>query len=156
MELPIEEKVYEKLREKKYMLATAESCTGGMIAAKIINVAGASEIFSEGYITYANEAKTRLLKVKRSTLKKYGAVSAQTAEEMAKGVLRVSKADCSVITTGIAGPGGGKKEKPVGLVFIACCIKGETTVEEHHFKGNRSEVRMQAVDLALNLLLRCI
>ena len=109
----------EKLIEKKMTVATCESCTGGLISKRITNVPGASEVFGYGVCTYANEAKMKLLGVDPDTLSKYGAVSEQTAVEMARGLLALSGADVAVSTTGIAGPGGGTKEKPVGLVYTA-------------------------------------
>ena len=111
------------LLEKNMTVATCESCTGGLISKRITNVSGASSVFGYGVCTYANEAKMRLLSVNAETLKKHGAVSEQTAIEMAKGMLSLSGADVAVSTTGIAGPTGGSKEKPVGLVYTAVCAK---------------------------------
>ena len=152
---------------KKYDLTvtTAESCTGGMLAARLVNVPGVSDVFREGYITYSNKAKrrhldvsksTRLLDVNKSTLKKYGAVSEQTAKEMAVGGVFATGADVCVATTGIAGPDGGTEEKPVGLVYISCYLKDKVTVERFQFKGNREKVREQTVVKALDLLRRSI
>ena len=109
-------------------VSTAESCTGGMLAARLINVPGVSDSFKSGYITYANKAKRKILGVKKTTLAKYGAVSEETVREMVEGVVRVAKTDVGVAVTGIAGPDGGTKEKPVGLVYIACHVCGVTTV----------------------------
>ena len=143
---------------KKYDLTvtTAESCTGGMLAARLVNVPGVSDVFREGYITYSNKAKRRLLDVNKSTLKKYGAVSEQTAKEMAAGGVFATGADVCVATTGIAGPDGGTEEKPVGLVYISCYLKDKVTVERFQFKGNREKVREQTVVKALDLLRRSI
>ncbi len=143
---------------KKYDLTvtTAESCTGGMLAARLVNVPGVSDVFREGYITYSNKAKRRLLDVNKSTLKKYGAVSEQTAKEMAVGGVFATGADVCVATTGIAGPDGGTEEKPVGLVYISCYLKDKVTVERFQFKGNREKVREQTVVKALDLLRRSI
>ena len=143
---------------KKYDLTvtTAESCTGGMLAARLVNVPGVSDVFREGYITYSNKAKRRLLDVNKSTLKKYGAVSEQTAKEMAVGGVFATGADVCVATTGIAGPDGGTEEKPVGLVYISCNLKDKVTVERFQFKGNREKVREQTVVKALDLLRRSI
>ena len=112
----LEEEIVKKLLEKQYTVTTAESCTGGLLAGRILNVPGASSVYNEGHITYSNEAKERLLGVSHETLVRYGAVSRQTAEEMARGAARAAKAEIGLSTTGIAGPGGGTKEKPVGLI----------------------------------------
>ena len=115
----IEEKCVELLLERKLTLTTAESCTGGMVASRIVDVPGASGTLMQGIVTYSNEAKEKYLGVKHETLKEFGAVSSETAEEMALGAVWVAGADVGIATTGIAGPGGGTPEKPVGLVYIA-------------------------------------
>lgn len=143
------DKLFELMKKRKLSLSTAESCTGGMIASAVTNVSGASDIFGMGVVTYSNEAKMKLIGVKEETLKKYGAVSAKTASEMAEGVLKLSQADVSVAVTGIAGPTGGTSEKPVGLVYIGVSGKYGTFTFENNFKGNRDEVRRQTVDKAL-------
>lgn len=142
---------------KKYGLTvtTAESCTGGLLAGRLVNVPGVSEVFREGFITYSNKAKRKFLDVSKSTLKKYGAVSAQTAKEMAAGGVFAADSDVCVAITGIAGPDG-EGEKPVGLVYIACYMKEKVKVEEYHFKGNREKIREQSVIKALDLLRRSI
>ena len=150
--MSLEEKIVHLLKEKGYTITTAESCTGGLLAGRILNVSGASEVYNEGHITYSNEAKERLLGVNTDTLKVYGAVSAQTATEMALGAAKVANANVGLSTTGIAGPGGGTKEKPVGLVYVGCAINGEVVVEECHFRGTREEVRNAAVESVLQLL----
>jgi len=109
-----------------------------------------------GFVTYSNKSKRKLLGVKKSTLDKYGAVSEQTAREMAEGAAEESKADVAVALTGIAGPDGGRKDKPVGLVYISCSVKGKTVVREYHFKGNRAKVRESATSAALVLMRSCI
>lgn len=154
--MTLEERVVQLLTEKRMTVSTAESCTGGLVAAGLVNVAGVSSVFNEGYITYANEAKHRLLGVREETLNRYGAVSRQTAEEMARGVCAVSRSDCSVVTTGIAGPGGGTAEKPVGLVYIGCAVQGNVTVREYSFCGDRQTVRRCAAEAALQLLLELL
>lgn len=151
-----EERVVTLLLDREYKITTAESCTGGAIAATLVNVSGASEVFEEGYVTYSNKAKHKNLGVKKSTLKKYGAVSKQTAKEMCKGCLKAAKADVSLSATGIAGPGGGTAEKPVGLVYIGCCVRGKTKVIKCQFAGSRAEVRRQTVEAALLLAEKCI
>ena len=150
----LEEAVVRLLAKYELTVTTAESCTGGMIASKIVNVPGASDVFNEGFITYSNKAKRKILDVSKNTLKKYGAVSEQTVKEMALGGVFAADADACIAVTGIAGPDGGTDEKPVGLVYIGCCIKDEVTVKECHFHGTRMEVREQSANAALDLL-RC-
>lgn len=154
LEKSLEESVVEILAQKKMTVTTAESCTGGLIAGTLVNVAGASDVLNEGYVTYSNEAKERLVGVKHETLEKYGAVSEQTAREMAEGAAKAAGADAALSATGIAGPGGGTEEKPVGLVYIGCYVNGETTVKECRFEGSRMENRLHTVETALQLLLR--
>lgn len=150
--LTIEAEVAELLIKHNLTITTAESCTGGLIAGTLVNVPGISGQFQEGYITYSNEAKEKLLGVSHETLQKYGAVSSQTAKEMALGVQKAANADISIISTGIAGPDGGTAEKPVGLVYLACCYQGDVKVEKHIFDGNRQEVRAASVQKALSLI----
>ena len=152
----LEEKVIAELTRQNLTITTAESCTGGLIAATLINVSGASMVLKEGYITYSNESKERILSVRRETLQKYGAVSRQVAEQMAEGAAKVAGADAVLAATGIAGPDGGTEEKPVGLVYIGCYFKGRTVVQENLLRGNREEVRRQTVEAALALLLDCM
>lgn len=137
-------------------LATVESCTGGLLAGRIINVPGVSETYKSGYVTYSNKAKRKCVGVKKSSLEKYGAVSEQVAKEMAMGAHDVCKADVVLSTTGIAGPDGGTAEKPVGLVYIGCFVCGKTTVREFHFNGNRAKIRESTVASALTLLRECL
>lgn len=148
----LEETVVRLLKEKQLTLTTCESCTGGLLAARITDVAGASDVFKQGLITYSNRSKRKLLDVKKNTLKDYGAVSDKTAKEMAKNGAFITGSDVCVSVTGIAGPGGGTPEKPVGLVFIACCYNGKITVNELHLKGNRAKIRENTVVRALTLL----
>ena len=152
----LEMAVVRLLKKNGLTVTTAESCTGGMLAARLVNVPGVSGVYREGYITYSNKAKRRLLDVNKSTLKKYGAVSEQTAREMAIGGVFANGADVCVATTGIAGPDGGTEEKPVGLVYISCYLKDKVTVERFQFKGNREKIREQTVVKALDLLRRSI
>lgn len=152
----LEMAVVKLLEKYDLTVTTAESCTGGLLAARIVNVAGASEVFREGFITYSNKAKRKILDVSKSTLKKYGAVSEQTAKEMATGGVFATDADVCVAVTGIAGPDGGTEEKPVGLVYIATYMKDSVNVEHYQFKGNRAKVREQSVVKALDLLRRSI
>lgn len=151
-DVTLEEAVVELLKEKNFTLTTAESCTGGLLAGRIMNVAGASSVYCEGYITYADAAKEKLLGVNKSTLESYGAVSRETAHEMAEGAAKAANADAAVSVTGIAGPGGGTEEKPVGLVYIGCYVRGRVRTEEFYLTGNRQKNRDYAVVRALTLL----
>ena len=137
-------------------LSAAESCTGGAVASRIVNVPGASEVLGQGIVTYSNEAKQRYLSVREETLANYGAVSAETAREMAEGGCRNTGTEACIAITGIAGPGGGTPEKPVGLVYMGCCVNGKTIVREYQFRGSRTKIREQAVVKALTLLRSCI
>lgn len=152
----LEKAVVDLLIANQLSVVTVESCTGGMLAARLTNVPGVSETFKTGLITYANKSKRKLAGVKKSTLDKYGAVSEQTAREMAKGAALLHKADVSAAITGIAGPDGGTDKKPVGLVYIACSVCGTVTVKEFHFSGNRNKIRETAVSYALTLMRECI
>ncbi|CCZ91713.1 competence/damage-inducible protein CinA domain protein [Clostridium sp. CAG:167] len=152
----MEEELVEILTKKQYKITTAESCTGGLVAATIVNVSGASEVFQAGFVTYANEAKEKELGVKSETLQTYGAVSEKTAKEMAIGCAAHAKAQVGISTTGIAGPGGGTAEKPVGLVYIGCAVRSNVYVEKNVFSGDRQQVRRQAADRAIGFALECI
>ena len=138
------------LRTKGKVVATAESCTGGWIAQCITEIPGSSAWFDRGFVTYSNSAKTQMLGVKSATLETYGAVSAETVEEMVMGALAGSNADIATAVTGIAGPEGGTAEKPVGTVFIAWADKvGAIKVEKNLFLGNRYQIRAQTVQSAI-------
>ena len=137
-------------------ISTVESCSGGLLAGRLINVPGISETFKTGFVTYSNKAKRKFAGVRKSSLEKYGAVSKQVAQEMAEGMHDVSKADVVISTTGIAGPDGGTDEKPVGLVYMCCYVCGRVTVKEYHFHGNRAKIRETAVANALILLRECL
>ncbi len=146
------ETVVNALRKKGLTAATAESCTGGLIGSMITSVPGSSEVYGYGFVTYANEAKENLIGVSRETLEKYGAVSGQTAMEMAEGAKKVSGADIAVSVTGIAGPGGGTEEKPVGLVYIGVCDKNGCEAYKFNQSGNRGRVRTKSALCALDIL----
>lgn len=150
----IENTIYECLnsREKPLTISTAESCTGGMIASKLIEVPGISENFTESIVSYSNEAKIKRLKVKKETLKKYGAVSEEVAREMLAGL----KTDIGISTTGIAGPGGATKDKPVGLVYIGIKVKDEVRIFRRELKGDRNKIRQRAMMHALYNLLKIL
>lgn len=152
----IEEVVSKLLIDRNIKISTAESCTGGMIASRLVGVPGVSDVFLEGAVTYSNEAKMRTLNVREETLKKFGAVSAETAKEMAEGIAKRTESDISIVTTGIAGPGGGTKEKPVGLVYFGLYYKGETYTYRYVFNGDRNKVRLRAAVTALDLVRRHI
>lgn len=143
----------KKLQDAGWKIATAESCTGGMIAAAMTDLTGASALFDRGFVTYSNEAKMDLLGVSRETLADFGAVSEQVAAEMVIGALLNSQADLAVSVTGIAGPTGGTPEKPVGLVFIGTALKASPPhVTRYQFEGDRTAVRRQSVEAALHQL----
>lgn len=152
----LEQAVVRLLKKYELTVTTAESCTGGLLAGRIINVPGASEVYNEGFITYSNKAKRKYLDVSKSTLKKYGAVSEQTAREMATGGVFATDSDACVAVTGLAGPDGGSEEKPVGLVYIATYMKDKVNVQKYQFKGNRAKIRERAVVKGLDLLRRSI
>ncbi len=146
-----EEHVVRLLKERNLTITAAESCTGGLIAGTLVNVAGASDVFGEAYVTYSNDAKQRLVGVRAETLEQFGAVSEETAYEMAAGAARAAGADVGLSSTGIAGPGGGTPEKPVGLVYIGCCVRGEVQVRRLNLHGDREQNRMDTVKAALGL-----
>lgn len=148
------EALAQKLLSKSWRIATAESCTGGGLAQLLTSVAGSSNWFERGFVTYSNESKVEMLGVKPQTLKKHGAVSEEVAREMAEGALENSHADVSVAITGIAGPDGGSLEKPVGTVWFAWCVSGETFSECRHFEGDRASVREQAVAEAIKKIIQ--
>ena len=141
-------------RAKGLMIATAESCTGGLIAGLLTEIAGSSDVVERGFVTYSNAAKEQMLGVPRELLVAHGAVSEPVAAAMAQGALAHSNAQVSVAVTGIAGPGGGSAEKPVGLVYIAAMREGGTAVVERHLFGDigREQVRLATVEAALTLL----
>lgn len=152
----LEMAVVRLLKKYELTVTTAESCTGGLLAGRLVNVPGVSEVFREGFVTYSNKAKRKILDVNKATLKKYGAVSKETAKEMAMGGVFATDADICVAVTGLAGPDGGSEEKPVGLVYMACYMNDQVTVEKYQFKGNRAKIREQSVVKALDLLRRTI
>lgn len=154
MQTALAEEVVKLLKDAGMTVTTVESCTGGLLSGTLVDVAGVSEVFHQAYVTYANEAKQSLVGVQQDTLETYGAVSEQTAREMAEGGAKAAKADAALAVTGIAGPDGGTAEKPVGLVYIGCFVNGKTVVERNIFSGSRREVREQSVDSALELLKR--
>ena len=141
------------LLQHRHMLATAESCTGGMIAAACTDLAGSSQWFERGFVTYSNAAKTDMLGVPAALIEQHGAVSEAVARAMADGALSHSQARVSLAVTGVAGPTGGSDEKPVGTVWFAWCVGGETHSEVQHFAGDRGTVRAATLRYALQRLL---
>ena len=149
-------KVIQKLIDKNLTISTAESCTGGLLAYCITRNKNASKIYKGGYITYSNELKIRELKVKKITLKNFGAVSKETAKEMVNGLYIKSKTNISVSTTGIAGPDGGSKNKPVGLIYIGFSINGKVNIFKKNFKGSRLQIQKKCVDFIFKYLNKLI
>jgi len=145
--------VFNLCLERHLKVATAESCTGGLIAGALTEIAGSSAVFERGFVTYSNEAKMEILGVRAETLDKFGAVSEETVRQMAEGALARSRADIAVSVSGIAGPSGGTPEKPVGLVWFGLAVKGrEALAESRVFPGGRSDVRRATVLHALKMV----
>jgi len=156
--LALAESVLAAARAKKLRIVTAESCTGGLVAGALTEIAGSSDVFERGFVTYSNAAKMEELGVPEATLRAHGAVSETTARAMAEGALRHAHADISVAVTGVAGPSGGSPEKPVGLVHFAAARKGQQTIAVEHRFGSigRDKIRAASVEVALSLLRRQI
>ena len=148
----MEEVIGRLLKEREMKLAVAESCTGGLLSARIVNVPGSSEYFVGGFVVYANELKTKLLSVEEEAIKRYGAVSEEVCRQMAVGALEETDADITLAITGIAGPKGGTPQKPVGLTYIALATDKRVIVEKFLFKGDRNENRFLATQWAMELL----
>jgi len=147
------ENIISQMRHLGLKLVTAESCTGGLLGALFTEIAGSSDVYERGFITYSNAAKIECLGVDAETINNFGAVSPQTAEAMAIGAIKKSQADISISITGIAGPGGGSLEKPVGLVYIGVCNKNYAfSSHKIHFTGSREMVRLQALEKTLDIL----
>jgi PncC family amidohydrolase len=154
--LSLQSRIVEALTARNLTLSTAESCTGGGLSQRLTDVPGASACFVGGVIAYQNRVKSAMLDVPQETLVTYGAVSAETAEAMARGCRARFATDWAISITGIAGPTGGSPQKPIGLVFMALADARATRVVEHHFTGARDEVRSQAVDAALAMILGAV
>ncbi len=152
----MEKVVFNLLKENRLVLATAESCTGGLLAGKITDIPGSSEVFERGYVTYSNRAKAEDLGVSWDTLNKYGAVSRETAVEMVTGLKNKTGASAGVAITGIAGPGGGTEEKPVGLVYVAAYVNDNIVCKKLQLSGNRERIRNDSCLNALDMLRRLI
>ena len=153
-DVTLEAAVVRLLKEQGLTVAFAESCTGGMLTARLVNAPGASAVLTEGIVTYSNESKIKRLGVKPETITAHGAVSRETAEEMAIGAARTSGANLAVAVTGVAGPDGGTDDKPVGLVYIAICLNGSVTTKTLRLSGPRERIRLRTVTTALDLLRR--
>ena len=145
-------KIANLLKQNNFTIATAESCTGGLISNTLTNISGSSDYFDRGIISYSNKSKTELLDVKNDILEKYGAVSEQVAKAMAEGIRKKSNVDIGLSTTGIAGPTGGTPDKPVGLVYIAVSTKEKTIVKKFQFIGDRLQNKEKTCNTALELL----
>lgn len=146
----------KKLLDQKKTIAIAESCTGGLLANSLTNISGSSQFFWLGVIAYDNKAKIKLLKIPATTIKKYGAVSLPVVKTMARNVRGLLNTDIGVGITGIAGPSGGSKDKPVGLVFIAVATHSKILTQEYHFKGSRLSIKNQSVQKAINLIVEIL
>lgn len=151
-----EEELGNLLKSKKLSLSTAESCTGGGVAAAITSVAGSSEYFMGGIVAYSNDVKVSLLHVSSETLEKYGAVSRETVMEMAAGAMNTLKTDCAIATSGIAGPGGGSLEKPVGTIWIAIAYKNEIVTVMQTGDNGRAKNVQNAIQNAMDLLIEIL
>ncbi len=153
----LSEQVGKRLLAGNLFLVTAESCTGGWVSRCITDIAGSSQWFDRGFVTYTNQSKKDMLGVSEQTLSRFGAVSEQTVVEMVQGALKNSQADVAIAVSGIAGPGGGSLEKPVGLVWHAWTTRNSQPVtQSEHYLGSRQQVREQAVETALNGILRLL
>lgn len=153
---PLALTLYNELRQAHATVCTAESCTGGLISAAITEIPGSSEVFLGSIVAYANAVKQSLLGVSAETLERYGAVSSQTMEQMLSGVMNATGADCAMATSGIAGPGGGTPDKPVGTVWIGAAVKGERIVRLYHLDGNRRQITAAATLAAMQQLLELL
>ncbi len=150
-------KIVKLLTKKKLTASFAESCTGGMLSSSITSISGSSKVFNMGLVTYSNKAKIKILKVPKKTITKYGAVSYETCLSMVKNLSRISKSNISISITGVAGPNGGTKKKPVGLVFIGLKIGNKTIIKKNLFKSKkRISVQKSSVNLALKMILDTI
>ena len=148
----LEQRLLSLLTKYNLSVATAESCTGGLVASCLCDISGISNHFEEGYITYSENAKIKNLEVSADTIAEYGVVSQETASEMSQGAAKRANTNCAIATTGVAGPTGGTKETPVGTVCFACTVNEYTYVETMLFEGNRNMVRTQAAIYAIEML----
>ena len=155
--MSLNKKIITLIRRKKMKLAIAESCTGGMLSSAITSISGSSKVFSMGLVTYSNQAKIGILKIPQKIIKKYGAVSVQCCLAMVNNLSKISKAKLCISVTGIAGPKGGSKLKPVGLVYIGIKLGNKVFVHKNNFKNNgRAFIQKQTVKKVLNLIIKII
>ena len=154
--MPSYKKVIKKLLKRNISISIAESCTGGLLSSKFTSVAGISKIFNMGLITYSNKSKSSLLKISQNDLKKYGSVSHQTAALMVKNLQRLTKSKLCISTTGIAGPSGGTKERPVGLIYFGIKYRNKTIILEKKFKGSRMQIQQKMVKAIFTTLEKLI
>jgi PncC family amidohydrolase len=154
--MKVESKIVRHLKKKRSTVSIAESCTGGLVAQRLTSISGASSVFGYGVISYSADCKKKILKVPASTLKKYGEVSQDVAIAMAQGVLKISNSNFAIAVTGIAGPTGGTRKKPVGTVCFALISKRKKLIKKYGFSGDRARIRRQASTKVLNLLYRCL
>ena len=152
----LHKKIIKKLLKRNISISIAESCTGGLLSSKFTSVAGISKIFNMGLITYSNKSKSSLLKISQNDLKKYGAVSHQTAALMVKNLQRLTKSKLCISTTGIAGPSGGTKVKPVGLIYFGIKYRNKTIILEKKFKGSRIQIQQKTVKAIFTTLEKLI
>ena len=150
--MPLSKKILNKLIERNISVSTAESCTGGLLAYSFVKNKDSSKVFKGGYITYSNEMKIKELKVKKISLKKNGAVSYQVAEQMIGGLFKKNKTNICISTTGIAGPGGSTRNKPVGLIYIGIRINKKNIIIKKNFKGTRIQIQKKCVNFILKYL----
>lgn len=144
--------IVQALSDRQYTITTAESCTGGMLASSLVDIAGVSEVFHQGYITYSEDAKCKMLGMEKSVIDQFGVVSEETVIAMARGAAMTAQADVALATTGVAGPDGGTKEHPVGEVWIGCYLNGNICTKRILCKGNRMQIRQEATKEAFALL----
>ena len=150
-------KIVKLLTKKKLTVSFAESCTGGLLASSITSISGSSKVFNMGLVTYSNNAKVKLLKVRKKTITKYGAVSHETCRSMVKNLSKISKSNISISITGVAGPNGGTKEKPVGLVYIGLKKGSKTIIKKYLFKSKkRNSIQKATVNQALKMIVNIL
>ena len=150
----LSQKIVRLLRKKRLKISFAESCTGGLLSSTITSISGSSKVFDMGLVTYSNKAKIELLKVPKSTISKYGAVSHQTCLSMVKNISKISRSNISISITGVAGPRGGTKQKPVGLVYIGIKKKNKIFIKKNLFKNkNRNQIQKSTVNAAFKMIL---
>ena len=151
----LSQKIVNLLRKKKFKISFAESCTGGLLSSSVTSISGSSKVFTLGFVTYSNLSKINTLKVPKNTIRKYGAVSYETCLSMVKNLNKISKTNISVSITGVAGPNGGSKQKPVGLIYIGIKKNKKTLIKKYLFKNKkRIAIQRSAVNKALNTILR--